>query len=154
MLSPPPRFKLGIPQIPLQLFRACIGNTHTLVNKFIFHLTKESTVKFLWVCVLGWLAVAQEARPTQTDIALSGAKETNSLLSVSSSLQYTHPCLIPCGCVWTSGTVAIRLFELASGYLPPQQRDYKPQVVDRSSICHPIGTFPGNRIRLGFTKFT
>lgn len=55
VLSPPPGFKLGIPQIPLQLFRACIANTCALVDKFIFHFTQESVllvIKFFWVRVL------------------------------------------------------------------------------------------------------
>ena len=85
--------------------------------------------------------MAQEARPTQTDMALSGARETNSLLSIVRHCSvFIHVTL--CFVLAAYGFPVRRRFdELASGYLPPQQRDYKPQEVDRSSVV-PLGLSP------------
>ncbi len=74
----PPWLESRITDISLQLLRACIANTNALVHGFALHFTQEGIllgVELLRVCVLRRLVMAQEAWPTWTLMALSGASQ-------------------------------------------------------------------------------
>ncbi len=72
----PPWLESRITNISLHLLGACIANTNTLVHGFALHFSHEGIllgVELLGVRVLSRLVVAQEAWPTWTLMALSGA---------------------------------------------------------------------------------